>query len=312
MAITALGLGTKQAPANTNLDPQRQFWSFLTAFLARGNEGYDVTTSEFGWINGFNCKQTSPAGMSIQIGGGTDAAVLHTYASAGNTAAYLLSTDGEPEIVTIPTAPASGSRIDAVVTYIDTSDADPETETPGTPEYVHTIVVSGTAASSPTSPTNAQIAEALPATAAGKRFIRWCDVTVAASQTIITNSDIKSYKPNAPYVYWSEGDINSLALAQARTVAPRFTSKQNITTNSWTAPSNGIVYFIGNVDTTQFGSTISVAIEDVVVWRTVWNVDAQNYNFDPSGNILVRQGDKVTFAANKGGKWMGRSFVPIN
>lgn len=312
MAITAMGLGTKGAPANTNLDPQRQFWSFLTAFLARGNDGYDTATSEFGWLNGFNCKQTSPAGMSIQIGGGTDAAVLHTYASAGNTAAYLLSTDGEPEIVTIPTAPASGSRIDAVVTYIDISQADPETETPGTPEYVHTIVVSGTAAGSPVSPTNAQIAEALPATAAGKRFIRWCDVTVAAEQTVITNSDIKSYRPNMPYVYWSTSDINSLALAQARTVSPRFASRQNITTNSWTAPNNGIVYFIGNVDTTQYASSISVSIEGVTVWRTIWNVDAQNYNWDNSGNILVRKGDDVTFAASKGGRWQSRIFVPIN
>lgn len=111
---------------------------------------------------------------------------------------------------------------------------------------------------------------------------------------------------------WTESDINRLALTQALTVSPRFDDREDITANSYTAPSNGIIYFIGNVDTTQFGSTVSVAIEGVVVWRTIWNVDRQNYNWDTSGNILVRQGDQVTFAASKGGKWIGRSFVPIN
>ena len=111
---------------------------------------------------------------------------------------------------------------------------------------------------------------------------------------------------------WTTSEINSLALAQARTVSPRFASRQTISSNSWTAPSNGIVYFIGNVDTTKYGSAISVAIAGVVVWRIIWNVDTQNYNWDTSGNIVVRQGDTVTFATSNGGRWSTRIFVPIN
>lgn len=113
-------------------------------------------------------------------------------------------------------------------------------------------------------------------------------------------------------VNWTTSEINSLALAQARTVSPRFTSRQNITTNSWTAPSNGIVYFIGNINTTQYGSSITVSIAGTPVWRTIWNVDTQNYNWDCSGNILVRDGDSVTFATSNGGRWRSRIFVPIN
>ena len=113
-------------------------------------------------------------------------------------------------------------------------------------------------------------------------------------------------------VNWTTSEINSLALAQARTVSPRFASRQNITTNSWTAPSKGIVYFIGNIDTTQYASALSVSIEGQVVWRTIWNVDAQKYNWDVSGNILVRDGDSVTFTTSKGGRWQSRVFVPIN
>lgn len=111
---------------------------------------------------------------------------------------------------------------------------------------------------------------------------------------------------------WTTQEINSLALAQARTVSPRFASRQNITTNSYTAPSNGIVYFIGNIDTTKYASSITVSIAGTQVWRTTWNVDAQNYNFDTSGNILVRDGDQVTFATSNGGRWVSRIFVPIN
>lgn len=206
--ITALGLGTKQAPANTNLDPQRQFWSWLSAFIHPDEKSADNYHHQRGYFHGFACTQTDPAGMSIQIGGkgSVDSALL----TIGGGRCVLLSTDGEPEVVTIPTAPASGSRIDAVVSYIDTSSADPESETPGTPEYVKTIVVSGTAASSPSAPTDAQIVSALPAGAGGV-YYRWCDVKVAASQTVITNSNITDRKPASPNLYWTKQDIKDVA-----------------------------------------------------------------------------------------------------
>ena len=204
MAITAMGIGTKQAPENVNLDPQRQFWSWLSAFIHPDEKSADSYHHQRGYFHGFACTQTTPAGMSIQIGGkgSVDSALL----TIGGGRCVLLSTDGEPEVVTIPTAPASGSRIDAVVSYIDTTSADPEGETPGTPEYVKTIVVSGTAASSPSAPTDAQIVSALPAGAGGV-YYRWCDVKVAQGATTITNSNITDRKPDTPELYWTEQDI---------------------------------------------------------------------------------------------------------
>ena len=200
MAITAMGLGTKAAPEGANLDPQREFWSWLRAFL-HPHENGDNFAHQRAYFSGFACTQTDPAGMSIKIGGTAtpDSAVL-VVGPVGKP--VLLSTNGEPELVTIPTAPATGSRIDAVVSYIDTTSPVTDSETPGTPEYVHTIVVSGTAASNPSAPTNEQIIAALPA-GAGGTYYRWCDVRVAASQTVITNSDIIDRKPMAPNVYSS-------------------------------------------------------------------------------------------------------------
>ena len=302
--ITALGLGTKQAPENVNLDPQRQFWSWLSTFKNPDELG-DSGHHERAYFSGFACTQTTPAGMSIQIGGGDDVDSAAIFISSDR--AVLLSTDGTPQKVTIPTAPASGSRIDAVVSYIDTSSPSAEDETPGTPEYVHTIVVSGTASGSPSAPTDAQIVSALPA-GANAKYYRWCDVRVAQGATTITNSNITNKKPMSPNVYFTTQD----ALAQARTVAPRYASRVTISANSYTAPSNGVIYFIGNINTTQYGSTISVAVGGTVVWRVTWNVDQQNYNWDASGSVLVRQGDSVTFSSNKGGRWVSRIFVPIN
>ena len=198
MAITACGLGTKAAPEGANLDPQREFWSWLRAFIHPQEHG-DNNAHERAYFSGFACTQTDPAGMSIKIGGTAtpDSAVLVV---APDGKPVLLSTNGEPELVTIPTAPATGSRIDAVVSYIDTTSPVTDSETPGTPEYVHTIVVQGTAASNPSAPTNEEIVAALPA-GAGGTYYRWCDVRVAAGQTVITNSDITDKKPTRPIVY---------------------------------------------------------------------------------------------------------------
>ena len=306
--ITALGLGTKQAPDNVNLDPQRQFWSWLSTFKNPDESG-DSGHHERAYFSGFACTQTSPAGMSIQIGGGdeVDSAAIFI----GSDRAVLLSTDGTPQTVTIPTAPASGSRIDAVVSYIDISSPSAEDETPGTPEYVHTIVVSGTASGSPSAPTDAQIVSALPA-GANAKYYRWCDVRVAQGATTITNSSITDKKPASPNVYWTTSDINSLALTQARSVSPRYASRVTISANSYTAPSNGIIYWIGNINTTQYASNLHVSVAGVEVWRTVWNVDAQNYNWAVSGSALVRSGDRVTFTSGNSATWSSRIFVPIN
>ena len=209
--ITAMGLGTKQAPENVNLDPQSQFWSWLSAFKNPDELG-DSGHHERDYFSGFACTQTSPAGMSIQIGGGDDVDSAAIFINSDR--AVLLSTDGTPQKVTIPTAPASGSRIDAVVSYIDTSSSSADDETPGTPEYVHTIVVSGTASGSPTAPTDSQIVSALPA-GANAKYYRWCDVRVAQGATTITNSNITDKKPASPNLYWTTSEIQGIA----RTIA---------------------------------------------------------------------------------------------
>ena len=314
--ITALGLGTKQAPENVNLDPQRQFWSWLTPFVHPDEKSADSYHHQRGYFSGFACTQTTPAGMSIQIGGGssTDSALL--VLSEGKC--VLLSTDGEPEVVTIPTAPASGSRIDAVVSYIDTSSPSAEDETPGTPEYVHTIVVSGTASGSPSAPTDAQIVSALPA-GANAKYYRWCDVRVAQGATTITNSNITDKKPDAPELYWTtssiwsaiQSQVKSAAESAAKRLAPDWKKATNITTNTYTPSQNGFIYVACILDTSVNNSTAEVTAGGVYIYH-MQNArnDLTPYNTQHSAVVPVAKGVQIKFLLQNGATWQARRFCP--
>ena len=197
MAITAMGIGTKTAPADVNLDPQSQFWSFLTAFVS--GAGTDSDHSARAYFSGFRVRQNDPVGMSVLVGGEDGTIDSAAFKQSNTGAIVLLSTDGTPQEVTIATAPASGSRIDAIVSYIDKTNADASKETAGTPQYVKTIAVQGTAASNPSAPTNDEITAALPTGVGG--FYRWADVKVGQGVINITDDNVSDAKPASPNVY---------------------------------------------------------------------------------------------------------------
>lgn len=218
MALTVMGMGTKQAPAGVNLDPQKQFWSHLSAYINKESSAYNSTNSRVGYISGFECRQNTQADMTILIGGGNapDSAVMEL----ADNRMVLISTDGTPQRVTIPTAPSSGTRIDAVVSYVDISSASPDSETPGTPSYIKTIVVKG----SSSAPDNSAIVAALPASAGGQ-YYRWCDVTLTANQNIITNSSISNRKPSSPNVYFTKPVFYSINLGTSTNLGTITVSK---------------------------------------------------------------------------------------
>lgn len=263
--ITGLGLGTKQAPDNVNLDPQRQFWSWLTATIHPDEKSADSNHHQRAYFSGFACTQTTPAGMSIQIGGSDEADSAAIILSNGLP--VLLSTDGTPQTVTIPTAPASGSRIDAVVSYIDTTSPDPESETPGTPEYVRTIVVSGAAASSPSAPTDEQIVAALPAGANGK-YYRWCDVAVATNQTVITDSNITDRKPASPNLYWTKPTQTAPYSSVITATSGTFSGQKTLATYLIKRSGTYLVAYqiaVGSIGTATRGMLVELRKNNVVI-----------------------------------------------
>lgn len=241
MAITAMGIGTKTAPADVNLDPQSQFWSFLTAFVS--GAGTDSDHSARAYFSGFRVRQNDPVGMSVLVGGEDGTIDSAAFKQSNTGAIVLLSTDGTPQEVTIATAPASGSRIDAIVSYIDKTSADASKETAGTPQYVKTIAVQGTAASNPSAPTNDEITAALPTGVGG--FYRWADVKVGQGVINITDDNVSDAKPASPNVYLTtqvnqnKNDISSLQstvnnIRNKDAIAIRVVGKEVSNTNMFT------------------------------------------------------------------------------
>lgn len=120
----------------------------------------DLNIYSRGIISGWACSPKS--GMTVQIGGnGTERDVAAAEDNAGNKTS-INNISGSPIDVTIPAAPATNNRIDLIVAYADNPPSGTSTVVDN-PAACGIIVVSGTAAASPTPPTDATIRSAITA-----------------------------------------------------------------------------------------------------------------------------------------------------
>lgn len=110
-----------------------------------------------GILNGWDC--TPAGGMVVSLGGnGTDRDVAIAEDAVGNKTTVNNISEA-PISVTMSSAPASNSRIDAIVAYIESSpSSDAITDNY---DAVNLLVVNGTSASTPAIPTDAEIRNAI-------------------------------------------------------------------------------------------------------------------------------------------------------
>lgn len=143
-----------------------------------------------GVLSGWDCLPDS--GMDVKIGGdGSHRDVAIAEDNSGNKIT-VNNISQAPISVTIPAAPASNSRIDAIVAYVENPPMGTSTDTdnPGT---VGLIVVSGTVASSPVVPSDNTIRTAITSDgAAGSTayYVTLATVLVQSGTTTITGSNI--------------------------------------------------------------------------------------------------------------------------
>ena len=143
-----------------------------------------------GVLSGWDCSPDS--GMDVKIGGdGSHRDVAIAEDNSGNKIT-VNNISQAPISVTIPAAPASNSRVDAIVAYVENPPMGTSTDTdnPGT---VGLIVVSGTVASSPVVPSDNTIRTAITADgAAGSTayYVILATVLVQSGTTTITGSNI--------------------------------------------------------------------------------------------------------------------------
>lgn len=112
-----------------------------------------------GIISGWSASPSS--GLTINLGGNGNVRDVAIAEDASGNKTTVNNISQAPVQVTINAAPASNSRIDAVVAYIE--DSPNGSGVTDNPDVVNILVVSGTVASSPTAPTDSAIRSAITA-----------------------------------------------------------------------------------------------------------------------------------------------------
>lgn len=143
-----------------------------------------------GIISGWACVPNS--GMEVSLGGsGSVRDVAAAEDNAGNKTS-INNISGSPISVTIPTAPASNSRIDSIVAYVNNP---PTGTSTATDNYgaCGLIVVAGTVSSTPSAPSESAIRAAITADGASGTtayYVVLANITISSGTTDLTSSNI--------------------------------------------------------------------------------------------------------------------------
>lgn len=142
-----------------------------------------------GVLSGWGISPSS--GMTVSVGGnGTTRDVAVAEDASGNKTS-INNISGAPILVTLDSAPASNSRYDAIVAYVDKPPVSSATQ--DNPECCGIIPVTGTAASTPSYPSDATIRSAITSDGASGATAYYAIlgyVLVASGTTTITSGMI--------------------------------------------------------------------------------------------------------------------------
>lgn len=142
-----------------------------------------------GLLEGNGVTQNTSADMNVLVGGSANKPDV---VLAENASGYRIALDIVGQQAIAITAPASNSRISAIVAYTDDlSLSTTEDTVTGSPASCGLIVVNGTAASTPVEPSDAQIRSAITADGATGSQASYCviaTVLVASNATMITDT----------------------------------------------------------------------------------------------------------------------------
>lgn len=240
-----------------------------------------------GILSGWGCSPSS--GLTVTLGGnGTVRDVAIAEDSAGNRTT-VNNISGSPISVTMDAAPASNSRIDAIVAYIESSpSSDAVTDNP---DVVNLLVVDGTAASTPTAPNDSAIRTAITADgAAGTTayYVVLAYITIASGTTDIDASSISQSKTYIPSVK-SIADYLNLSVFTTPTITitggNNYLSSNEIQCASNADGSLGKIY--GKIGFTTTGANASVSFPTPL---------------RPSSNLTI-MGVMLSQWADSGGNW---------
>lgn len=228
----------------------------------------DLTIYSRGILSGWACSPKS--GMTVQIGGNgseRDAAVAED--NAGNKTS-INNISGSPIDVTIPAAPATNNRIDLIVAYADNPPSGTSTVVDN-PAACGIIVVSGTAASSPTAPTDAAIRSAITADGASGStayYVILAQIRVGTGVTTIGSGVITQGDVVISNAQLADSSVTSDKIDWT-TIAPYWKTVTTSTTSSVTLPAGYRLYrvrLVGRKTSTNTWGVISCSQATGTTW----------------------------------------------
>lgn len=282
-----------------------------------------------GVISGWTCSPKS--GMTVQIGG--DGSVRDT-AIAENNAGDRTTIDNRlatPVEITLSAAPATGNRYDSIVAYVDGSQIGTGASDVDFPSITGIIAVSGTAANSPTKPTENQIRTAITADGADGTtayYVVLADILVGQGVTTIGSGVItqgtKATTIAAGSITSDEIQNNAIIPSKVnfslfKLPTPDYTAAQNFTTTTYTAPADGWVQVAADLSH-QTGTEASLALNIDLTRGGTTLTNAASFGFYsqhqyqhayPRLMLAVRAGDSITLTATNLGSWQARRFFPV-
>ena len=228
----------------------------------------DLTIYSRGILSGWACSPKS--GMTVQIGGnGSDRDAAVAEDNAGNKTS-INNISGSPIDVTIPAAPATNNRIDLIVAYADNPPSGTSTVVDN-PAACGIIVVSGTAASSPTPPTNAAIRSAITADGASGStayYVILAQIRVGTGVTTIGSGVITQGDVVISNAQLADSSVTSDKIDWT-TIAPYWKTVATSTSSSVTLPAGYRLYrvrLIGNKTSTNSWGVISCPQATGTTW----------------------------------------------
>ena len=260
---------------------------------AGANEAFSA-----GATSGFYVTPTSPAGMSVQVGGAVGVIDSALVRSASGITFPVGNVTGTPITLTVPAAPSTNSRIDSVVLYVDTSVT--ATVTDGA-NAVGIEIVSGTSASTPVAPTDAQIRSAIT-NGAAIAYTVLADITVSSSTTTITASNIS--QANRAQLAADKIDLTTLESEDFRNkVTFNIAAPANVTFRK----TGNLVQFSYQGNSTTYSAnqtvlTIPVGYRPKTSANQYWFVGSYNADTAVQCNINVSSGVLAPSIASGGNK----------
>lgn len=262
----------------------------------------DVATAySRGIISGWNCAPST--GMKVALGGtaGTRDVAIATD-NSGNRET-INNRSGAPVEVTISTAPASYSRIDLIVAYVNPNPTGDGTSTDN-PTACGIIAVAGSPAATPVAPNDTAIRSAITTdggTGAGAFYVILASITVGANVTTIGSGVItQGAKAKAA----ATSIDNSTFGIEASTAISHTASG-----GSYTAPSSGVAYITTAV---AGGESCDVKVNNVAY---VKSQQASSTFSWVTLTVLLKKGDVMTLVSSDNGgnaQFMTCIFCPFN